>query len=125
MPGGDGTGPFGGHGRRVGYCAGYDLPGYMNDAAGTAGRGRNRGGHGGGRGRGGGARRRMRGAWRTRGWIDPPATRDEATIDADEAQLLQRIDGLQRTLARLTERVDQMAVSERATAIPPSTDREE
>ncbi|MBN1149760.1 DUF5320 domain-containing protein [candidate division WOR-3 bacterium] len=33
MPGGNGTGPLGGGpmtGRRMGYCAGYSVPGYMN-----------------------------------------------------------------------------------------------
>ena len=34
MPGGDRTGPYGEGpmtGRRAGYCAGYGVPGYMND----------------------------------------------------------------------------------------------
>ena len=42
-------------GRRAGYCAGHDVPGYMNDAVPPMGMGRGRGrgfGRGGGRGRG-------------------------------------------------------------------------
>ncbi|MBD3187703.1 hypothetical protein GF325_12785 [Candidatus Bathyarchaeota archaeon] len=74
MPGGDGSGPNGMGpltGRRLGYCAGYSVPGYMNRPYGLGlGLGR-RGGWGGGfgRGRGGGM-----------GWgrgsvpVAPPAT---------------------------------------------------
>jgi hypothetical protein len=40
-------------GRRAGYCAGQDVPGYANDTAPRMGMGWRRGG-GGGRGRGGG-----------------------------------------------------------------------
>jgi len=57
MPGGDRTGPLGQGpmtGRRAGYCAGYDAPGYVNPMP-----GRGFGlGFGGGRGRG----------WRRRNW---------------------------------------------------------
>jgi hypothetical protein len=57
MPAGDGTGPRGMGpmtGRRAGYCAGYDVPGYANPMPGRGfGMGRGRGGGwGGGRGRG-------------------------------------------------------------------------
>ena len=56
MPGGDRTGPGGMGpmtGRRLGYCAGYDAPGYVNPAPGFGlGRGRGWGWWGGGRGRG-------------------------------------------------------------------------
>ena len=51
MPRGDGTGPLGQGprtGRAAGYCAGYDVPGYMNPAFGRR--------FVGGRGRGGGFR---------------------------------------------------------------------
>lgn len=60
MPGGDRTGPLGmgpGTGRFAGFCAGYNVPGYMNPVFG-AGRGFGYG-RGFGRGRGGG---------RGRGW---------------------------------------------------------
>jgi len=45
MPGGDGTGPSGMGpmtGRRMGYCAGYNMPGFMNAGFGR-GMGRGRG----------------------------------------------------------------------------------
>ncbi len=58
MPGGDRTGPEGMGpmtGRAAGFCAGYNVPGYMNPYGG-GGRGfrRNLGGRGGGFGRRGG-----------------------------------------------------------------------
>jgi len=52
MPGGDRTGPRGMGpmtGRGMGYCTGYDVPGYVNPATGF-GLGRGRGWWGGGRG---------------------------------------------------------------------------
>ncbi|MFW6381176.1 MAG: DUF5320 domain-containing protein [Bacillota bacterium] len=56
MPAGDGTGPAGRGpmtGRGLGYCAGYQVPGYMNNAAPRRGFGRGRGfGFGRGYGRG-------------------------------------------------------------------------
>ena len=54
MPGGDRTGPLGMGpmtGRAAGYCAGYNVPGYMNP---YGGRGMGYGRMMGGRGRGGG-----------------------------------------------------------------------
>ena len=62
MPRGDSTGPMGMGamtGRQAGYCAGYNMPGYLNNACGRGmgmgfGRGANFGG------RGGGFRRRNR-----------------------------------------------------------------
>ena len=77
MPGGDRTGPRGMGpmaGRRAGYCAGYDVPGFANPVSGRGyGRGLGRGWFGGwGYGRGGGGR-----GWRHRtlatgrpGWAD-------------------------------------------------------
>ncbi len=56
MPRGDGTGPAGMGsmtGRAAGYCAGYNMPGFMNPAGGRMGMGFGRGfGRGMGRGRG-------------------------------------------------------------------------
>ena len=50
MPGGDGTGPLGQGsmtGRKAGYCAGYNSPGYANPAPGVGfGRGRRFSGRG-------------------------------------------------------------------------------
>ncbi|MEN6360928.1 MAG: DUF5320 domain-containing protein, partial [Smithella sp.] len=62
MPRGDSTGPMGMGpmtGRQAGYCAGYNMPGFLNNACGRGmgmgfGRGANLGG------RGGGFRRRNR-----------------------------------------------------------------
>lgn len=53
MPRGDGTGPAGMGpmtGRSAGYCAGYQVPGYANNAGFRGGRGFGRGGNRGGRG---------------------------------------------------------------------------
>ena len=55
MPGGDGRGPNGMGsmtGRGAGYCAGYNVPGFINPIAGRGGAGRGFGRFGGGRGRG-------------------------------------------------------------------------
>jgi hypothetical protein len=63
MPGGDRTGPWGfgpGSGRGLGYCSGYDRPGYMQPGFGA---GMGRGGFAapyGGFGRGGGRGRGFR-----------------------------------------------------------------
>ena len=54
MPRGDGTGPAGAGpmtGRAAGYCAGYNMPGFMNPVGGRFGRGMGWG-RGFGRGRG-------------------------------------------------------------------------
>ncbi len=67
MPRGDSTGPMGMGpmtGRGAGYCAGYNMPGYLNNTAGRGvGRGFGRGfgfsGRGGGRGGGFGWRNRF------------------------------------------------------------------
>jgi hypothetical protein len=63
MPGGDQTGPMGMGpmtGRAAGYCAGYNVPGYMNPMPGRG------WGMGWGRGRGGWGM--GRGGWRHRHW---------------------------------------------------------
>ena len=57
MPAGDGTGPGGMgpmRGRAAGFCAGYNVPGYINPVPGRGfwGRGRGFGGRGFGWGRG-------------------------------------------------------------------------
>lgn len=70
MPRGDRTGPEGRGpmtGRRAGYCAGYEVPGYANERVPPMGLGRGPGRGGGrGRGRGGG-----RGWGRGRPWPYP------------------------------------------------------
>ena len=66
MPGGDRTGPMGAGprtGRAAGFCAGYDVPGYMNPYGWYGGGwGRTRG-FGGGRGRGWGRGMGWRHGW--------------------------------------------------------------
>ncbi len=69
MPGGDRTGPLGlgpRTGRGLGYCSGYNRPGFMTRAFGWLGFGRFGGFGRGGRGRGMG--RAGRGMGRGRGW---------------------------------------------------------
>ena len=71
MPGGDRTGPMGAGlmtGRRAGYCAGYDVPGYASPGFGRGlglGWGRGRAWSGGGRGGGWRYGYRAGGPW---GW---------------------------------------------------------
>jgi hypothetical protein len=101
MPGGDRTGPRGMGpltGRAVGYCAGYDAPGYWN-----SGRGR-----GAGFGAGRGARGGM--AWRSgwgrggRGWPRQVPTENPAPTEltsTDQEKLEQRLDRLQAEVSEL------------------------
>ena len=93
MPRGDRTGPEGRGpltGRRAGYCAGYDVPGYANDTVPPMGMGRGYGRGGGrGRGRGGG-----RGGGRGRPYPDyvpvpVQAPEDEATYLENAAARLE------------------------------------
>ncbi len=98
MPRGDRTGPWGQGpmtGRRAGYCAGYDVPGYLNDV--PAGRGwgsgwgRGRGwgyGHGPGYGRGYGFRWGLRhgGPW----YAGPLTPEEERTWLENELRYAER-----------------------------------
>lgn len=102
MPRGDGTGPMGyGQltGRRMGYCAGYDMPGFANP-----------GNFGFGRGRGGG--RGM--AWRRGGWGGPaaypvvPPVAPQVAQAPDSNQLKGQIDALERSLAALKQQLEAM-----------------
>jgi hypothetical protein len=106
MPAGDGTGPYGMgpmSGRRAGYCAGYNAPGYANFAPG---RGMGRGRFG-GRGRGGrGGRWRHRWtyqppAWGAAPYAAPPAPGDEVEALKTQAEWLQ--DQLQAISQRIAE----------------------
>ncbi len=85
MPWGDGTGPNGlgpMTGRRAGYCAGYNVPGYMNPIGGRYGWGRGYGygrGYGFGRGRG----------WRwTAPYYAPPVSPYQPITKEQEAEFL-------------------------------------
>ena len=116
MPRGDRTGPMGQGpmtGRGMGYCAGYDVPGFLNRPWGWGGfGGRGRGFYGGGFGGGGFGR-----GWRHRyfatgvpGWMaggypsyGPPAMSPENELKAlqDEAAFLEK--SLEEVRKRLTE----------------------
>ncbi len=94
MPGGNGTGPLGMGpmtGRTAGFCAGYNIPGYMNP---VPGRGRGFRGCGGGRGGGRGWRNQffatgLTGWRRATGWQAgdiPQAPTREQQLDALKSQ---------------------------------------
>jgi len=117
MPGGDGTGPGGMGpmtGRAAGFCAGYQVPGYMNPVGG-------RGYFGMGRG-GGWGRRNMFYATGVPGWArgahayPPSAPPVSATaygppmISAEQepAGLKQQAMHLQTTLEGITSRIEQL-----------------
>jgi len=88
MPGGDGTGPLGlgpGTGRRMGYCFGYNVPGFMNPGFGF-GRGFWGRGFGRGFGRGMGFGRGF--AWRARMFSATPTIQPQVITETDEKQLL-------------------------------------
>jgi len=120
MPRGDGTGPDGYGpmtGRGAGYCAGYDVPGYMNPGVGGMGRGwgRGRGRHLFGWGFGARARRGAYGGrWAPPAYAPPvgaapyvpyaPASReDEIAYLKDEAK------GLQDALGQIQTRIEELS----------------
>lgn len=86
MPRGDGTGPNGMGamtGRRMGFCAGFSLPGFSN-----------RGGFGG------------MGAGRGRGWLQAwPAQQAVPTPEAERNYLNSRADSLQAELDSIRKRL--------------------
>jgi len=114
MPAGDGTGPEGRGamtGRRAGYCAGFDVPGYASLMPGR-GTGMRRGGFGGGRG------------WRhwyyatgLPGWLrfgHPPVWgalqtqpltrgRETAFLKAQAEQLRQQLDDISKRIEELEQ----------------------
>ena len=100
MPHGDRTGPYGegpGSGRGLGYCNGYNTPGYMNQQAGFRGAGFGRGfGHGYGRGFGRG--------WSQGYYGTPYPDVSEKTFVENEVRLLQ--DQLENLEKRLKEMKD-------------------
>ena len=118
MPRGDRTGPRGMGpltGRRAGYCAGYDQPGYANPGPGY-GYGY---GMGGGRGRGWHHRHWFRATgvpgWARFGappaWGDPwgaPPTREELREQETEA-LRQEAEWIEDRLGAIRERLDDLS----------------
>lgn len=116
MPRGDRTGPMGMGpmtGRAAGYCAGYDVPGYMNPAGGR-GFGMGRGGWGGG-GRGW---RNMYYATGLPGWARagyypygapaaPPVTA-QPNSEAELSYLKTQAQSLQNALGEIQKRMDEL-----------------
>ncbi len=107
MPGGDRTGPLGNgqlSGRQMGYCAGYDAPGYARGGEFGCGLGRGRG-HGRAFGGGRGMAFRYGAAGRC-GWPSAPAFGAPPAPPVNEvAQLKSQIDGLEQSLAALRQRL--------------------
>jgi ribosomal protein L15 len=112
MPGGDRTGPRGlgpKTGRSLGYCSGYDSPGYANPSFG-------RGfGRGWGRGFGRGLRGRGRGFW-WRGYRDPyyqPQTpfgvNPQPNKDEEKAYLEDIIESLEEEIKMAKERLQKLS----------------
>ena len=126
MPGGDRRGPMGlgpMTGRGMGYCAGYDMPGYMNRPMGSGGMGYGRGGFG--RGRGGFGGRGFARGWGygyyspgVPGWApnydQPYGPRVPVEFDPKEekAMLEQHIESLERTLKEFEKRMKELEGSE-------------
>jgi len=118
MPGGDRTGPLGAGprtGRSVGYCAGYNMPGYANPVGGWgAGRG---GGFGYGAGFGGGGYGR---GWRHRFYATgipgravghgyPPAYAVPGFRSEDErANLIEQAEYFKAALEDINKRLDKL-----------------
>lgn len=100
MPAGDRTGPRGlgpMTGRRMGYCRGYDHPGYANLPPGRGFGMDWGGGFGFGRGRGWGC-----GWGRGFGYYPPPSTEDEAAfLRTESARLKQHLEDIEKRLAEV------------------------
>jgi len=113
MPWGDRTGPegFGPRtGRGLGYCSGYDRPGYMNDYA--AGRGMGRGyGRGAGFGRGAYGRGFGRGygnGRRVNDYVNPPV--NTSYNNETEAEYLKNTaDALEKELQEVRKRLNEIS----------------
>ncbi len=98
MPGGDRTGPMGGGprtGRGLGFCSGYQQPGFTYQAGGFQGRL--------GFGRGGAGR-----GWRHRffatgipGWVPPTQEQETADLNAQADFLKSQLDAIQKRLEEL------------------------
>jgi hypothetical protein len=126
MPRGDRTGPAGMGpmtGRGMGYCAGYDAPGYASLAPGF-GRGMGRGWWGGGPGWGGGGR-----GWRHRyyatglprwarydyppAWAYGPYPYGPAMTEEQEVELLKdQAEALRREMEAITKRLEELKNAE-------------
>jgi len=107
MPGGDRTGPLGfgsRTGRGLGYCAGFDNPGYMNPGPGF------RRGFGRGLGRGFG---RGRGFW-WRGYIDPyyrpqPYVYNQPSKEEEKRYLEETVKDLEEEIKNIRNRLQELS----------------
>ncbi len=134
MPFGDGTGPAGQGamtGRGLGYCVGYDRPGYTKTGFGGRYSGRGRGfgwyGRGGGGGRGyrnwyraAGLTGRQRAGyeypvWERRGYypstypsVQPTAKEEKGIIEEDKKAIQQEIDALKDEMKDREERLKEL-----------------
>jgi len=110
MPGGDKTGPWGfgpRTGRAVGYCAGFNVPGYANPGYG-------RGfGRGGGRGFGRGFRGRGRGFWGRGVYPYPapyyPEAYPEPSKEEEKAYLEDMVEGLEEEIKTIQGRLQELS----------------
>ncbi len=115
MPGGDRTGPAGygpRTGRGLGYCSGYDSPGFTRGAPSSGGFGRGRG-----RGFGRGFWGRGRGFWRRDYYSDPyygpvPRYRNiypEPSNEEEKSYLEDMVKGLEEELKAIKERLQEIS----------------
>jgi hypothetical protein len=116
MPRGDGTGPTGigpMTGRAAGFCAGFDMPGYMNPAPGRGfgigfGRGRRFAGPGRGGGRG---YRHWFYATGAPGWMRfgaYPAIQQTYDPETEKQMLKSQADALQAELDSIKKRLEEL-----------------
>ncbi|MHA1682238.1 MAG: DUF5320 domain-containing protein [Promethearchaeota archaeon] len=119
MPRGDGTGPDGYGpmtGRALGYCAGFNAPGYVNGSGRGMGMGRGRA-MGGGRGRGGGAGYGLGMAWR-RGWGVPvynapvqgypPQVDNVQVLKSQKAALEAQVESVKNALETISKKLEEL-----------------
>ena len=108
MPSGDGTGPAGlgpMTGRRAGFCAGNQMPGYANPGGIGYGRGI---GFGRGRGFERGYRGRGRGFW-WRSYNPEPFYPPEQTRAEEKTYLEDMVKGLEEEISAVRERINELS----------------
>ena len=104
MPRGDRTGPAGEGpqtGRRMGFCAGYDHPGFMNQGRGYGGGYRGGFGYGGGFGFGGGFGRGFRHGFRSFYGENIPGESEKSMIENEISILKDQLSSLEGRLSSL------------------------
>jgi len=108
MPGGDRTGPMGFGpmtGRRAGYCAGYDLPGFANPVPGY---GMRFGGRFGGWGGGHGWRHWYYATgipgWARPGYVSPTREQELAGLKSEAEILKSQLDAINRRIEEMEKK---------------------